>query len=65
MPQVSDDDPFGQTVGGRTDEGTVSKVKLEPGEAARIAAFLARVVPHGPKEADELHAIIKRLQGGR
>lgn len=40
-------------------------VKLREGEAARIAAYLQRVVPRGQAEADELHALIKRLEGGR
>lgn len=40
-------------------------MKLEPGEAERIAAYLQRVIPRGTAEADELHALVKRLEGGR
>ena len=40
-------------------------MKLKDGEAARIAAYLSRVVPNGPNEQAELLALVKRLQGGR
>ena len=40
-------------------------VKLKDGEALRVAAFLARVVPRSPAEQAELLAMVKRLQGGR
>lgn len=39
----------------------MSRVKLTEAEAARIAVYLARVVPRGPAEAAELLAINKQL----
>jgi hypothetical protein len=36
-------------------------VSLHAAEAAHIAAFLARVVPRGPAEADELERLVQRL----
>lgn len=41
--------------------GLVSRVKLTEAEAARIAAYLSRVVPRSPAEQAEILAIVKRL----
>ena len=40
-------------------------VKLKTAEAARVASFLARVVPLSAEEQAELYAYIVRLNGGR
>jgi hypothetical protein len=45
--------------------GNNGTIKLRAGEAERIAAYLARVVPKSLDEQAELLAFVKRLQGGR
>jgi len=39
----------------------MKNVKLTVGEVRQTVAFLGRVVPMGQAEADQLHALIKRM----
>lgn len=38
-------------------------IRLRREDAAKIIEFLSRVVPRGPKDQDELEAVLRALHG--